>query len=56
VNIDGNSVVRRTCNLNLIAKDVNINDFYWNLGNKFTLEIGIGNVINPEYPSIIWFK
>ena len=56
VNIDGNSTVRRTCNLTLIAKDINLKDIYWNLGNKFTLEIGIKNFINPSYPEIIWFN
>ena len=56
VNIDGNSTVRRTCNLSLIAKGVNFNNFYWNLGNKFTLEIGVKNFINKNYPDIIWFK
>ena len=48
VNIDGNSTVRRTCNLSLIAKGVNFNNFYWNLGNKFTLEIGVKNFINKN--------
>ena len=56
INIDGNSAVRRTCNLSLIAKDVNITDFYWGVSNKFTLEIGVRNFINPIYPDIIWFK
>ena len=56
INIDGNSAVRRTCNLGLIAKDVNITDFYWGVSNKFTLEIGVRNFINPIYPDIIWFK
>ena len=56
INIDGNSAVRRTCSLSFIAKDVNITDFYWGVSNKFTLEIGVKNFINPEYPDIIWFK
>lgn len=56
INIDGTSTVRRTCNLTLIAKDVNITDFYWGVSNKFTLEIGLKNNINKEYPNIIWFK
>ena len=56
INIDGTSTVRRTCNLTLIAKDVNITDFYWGVSNKFTLEIGLKNNINKEYPTIIWFK
>ena len=56
INIDGTSTIRRTCNLTLIAKDVNITDFYWGVSNKFTLEIGLKNNINNEYPDIIWFK
>jgi len=56
VNIDGNSAIRRTCNLSLIAKGINFNNFYWNLGNKFTLEVGVKNFINKNYPDIIWFK
>ena len=55
LNIDGSSAVRRTCNLTMVAKDVNISDFYWGVSNKFTLEIGIKNQINSDYPEIIWF-
>lgn len=56
LNIDGSSVVRRTCNLTLVANEVNINDFYWGLTNKFKLEIGLKNFINPQYADIIWFN
>ena len=56
VNIDGTSAIRRTCSVSLIANDININDFYWGLNNKFKLEIGLKNYINPTYPDIIWFK
>lgn len=56
INIDGASAVRRTCSLTMVAQDININDFYWGLKNKFTLEIGIKNTINSKYPDIIWFK
>jgi hypothetical protein len=56
INIDGTSCVRRTCSLSMIANDVNINDYYWGLKNKFKLEIGIKNMINSNYPNIIWFK
>ena len=55
VNIDGASAVRRTCNLTLIAKELNINDYYWNIKTKFYLEIGLKNTINSKYPEIIWF-
>ena len=56
LNIDGSSAVRRTCNLTLVAKELNINEFYWSIANKFKLEIGVKNFINPNYPDIIWFN
>lgn len=56
INIDGNSSVRRTCSLNLVAKEININNFLWGLNSKFYLEIGLTNKVNPIYPEIIWFK
>jgi hypothetical protein len=40
----------------MVAQDVNINEFYWGLSNKFKLEVGLYNSINPNYPEIIWFK
>jgi len=55
INVDGQSAVRRTCQLSMVAQDVIINDFYWGLKNKFRLEIGLVNNINPIYPEIIWF-
>ena len=39
----------------MVAKDLNINEFYWGLKTKFKLEIGLTNEINPNYPDIIWF-
>ena len=56
INIDGASAVRRTCNLSLVAKEVNINEFYWGLSNKFRLLVGLRNLVNSQYPDIIWFK
>ena len=56
ISVDGNSSVRRTCSLSLVANEVDINDFYWSLNTKFKVEIGLENWINPEYPKIIWFK
>ena len=56
INIDGTSSVRRTCSLSMIANDVNINDYYWGLKNKFKLEVGLKNYIDSNYPEIIWFK
>ena len=56
INLDGASSSRRTCNLTLVAKDVNINQFYWGLTHKFKVEIGVVNTINPKYDHIIWFN
>lgn len=56
INIDGASALRRTCSIALVAQDLNINDFYWGLKNKFKLEVGLKNTVNSEYPDIIWFK
>ena len=63
INIDGDSNVRRSCSLTLIAQDVNISDYYWGLNTKFKLEIGVRNELplpqyNPKtsnYPEIVWF-
>lgn len=56
INIDGDSSVRRTCSLTMVAQDFNYNEFIWGLNTKFKLEIGLENTINSAYPSIIWFK
>ncbi len=56
INVDGTSRVRRTCSLTLVAQDININDFYWGVKNKFKLEIGLKNNIDSRYPDICWFK
>ncbi len=56
INLDGSSSSRRTCNLTMVAKDVNINEFYWGLTHKIKVEIGVINTIDPEYDNIIWFN
>ncbi len=56
ISVDGSSVVRRTCSLTLVAKDVNMSDYLWGLNSKFKLEVGLENNIDPQYPDIIWFK
>ena len=55
INIDGMSAVRRTCNLTMVVKSLDINYLYWTLQSKFKLEIGIKNNINEIYDDIIWF-
>lgn len=55
LSIDGTSSVRRTCNLTIVANELNIHEYYWGLHTKFKLAIGVKNIINPKYPEIIWF-
>ena len=56
LNVNGDSSLRYTCSINLIAQELNIHDFYWGLTTKFRLFIGLKNEINPDYPDIIWFN
>lgn len=56
INIDGKSAMQRTCNLTLVAKEININDYYWTFNQKFRVEIGLENKIDKTHDSIIWFK
>ena len=55
INIDGQSSTRRTCSISLVAKELNIHDFYWGLNTKIEVFIGVKNKINSDYPEIIWF-
>lgn len=56
ITVDGKSAVRRSCSINLIAENININEYYWGLNTKFKVYTGLKNDINEEYPEIIWFK
>jgi len=56
INIDGSSAIRRTCNLSLVAQELNINEFYWGIKSKFRLEIGLKNTIDFIHDDIIWFN
>lgn len=56
INVDGNSAVRRTCSLTMVADNFNSRNYYWGLNTKFKLEIGVENTIDSHYPDIIWFK
>ena len=55
INLDGNSALRRACNLTMVANEVNINDYYWGLHSKVKIEVGIKNTIDKDRPDIIWF-
>ena len=39
----------------MVAENLDINNFYWGVKNKFKLEIGLSNKIDSNYPDIIWF-
>ena len=56
INLDGDSAVRRTCSLTLIADQFDYKNYVWGMNTKFKLEIGLKNTIDKRYPSIIWFK
>ena len=53
INLDGASSVRRTCNLTLVAKNLDINQYYWGLKNRFRLYIGLRNIVGWNYDDII---
>jgi hypothetical protein len=55
INVDGDSAVRRTCSLSLVAENFDYSNYTWGMNTKFKLEIGIKNIINVNYPEIIWF-
>ena len=56
INIDGDSVLRRTCTLNIVADNTSpLTQVYWALSHEFELEIGLENNINPLYEDIVWF-
>ena len=58
INVDGASAVRRSCSLTLLAldQDTLVTDTYWCYDNKFKVEIGLKNMVDPAYPDIIWFN
>ena len=61
INVDGDSVVRRTCSLTMVSDTIHINEYYWGLKTKFKLEIGLRNYLQGEYapsqgyPEVVWF-
>ena len=54
INVDGASVIRRTCSLSVSLETMEITDYAWTLKTKFFLEIGLKNEIEEKYPEIIW--
>jgi hypothetical protein len=60
LNVDGNSSVRRTCNITFIADDTDNDlsdiDNLFSLNKKIKVFIGEENNINDKYENIIWFK
>lgn len=40
----------------MVTPDVDMNNTYWALKNKFKLEVGVENNIDSRYPDTCWFK
>lgn len=55
VSVDGSSAVRRTCSLTMVTNNTDFSDYYWTQQTKFRLEVGLSNMVDPDYPDIIWF-
>lgn len=53
INIDGNSAVRRTCQLSMVTDNIDITDYHWSLYTKFIVSIGVKNFKDNN---IIWFN
>ena len=57
ISINGDSSVRRSCNLTLVTSSINVNAIDWALSTKFRVYIGLKNFIDPQkYDDILWFK
>lgn len=57
ISINGESSVRRTCNLSLITTNTNITETDWSLYTKFKVYIGLKNFIDSkQYEDILWFN
>ena len=56
LSLDGDSAIRRTCNLTLQVDKLNFDYSLWAVKSKFQLFIGLENNINDSYDYIIWFK
>ena len=68
ITIDGDSAVRRICNLTMSTKNLNINKVYWGITTQVKIEIGLDNNVigwynisnekidyRDRYGEIIWF-
>ena len=55
ISVDGSSAIRRSCNLTMTSENININNVYWGISNKISIEIGLQNDIDNRYEKIIWF-
>lgn len=59
ISVDGNSSVRRTCNITFLAEEANNDltniDNLLSINKKIEILVGIENHINSTYEDIIWF-
>ena len=57
ISVNGDSSVRRSCNLTLVTSSINVNAIDWALSTNFRVYIGLKNFIDPQkYDDILWFK
>ena len=56
INVDGNSAVRRSFSLTMVAKDLVMHNIYWGLRHKIKLEIGVRDLAAGPSSTIYWFK
>lgn len=60
INVDGDSNIRRTCNLSMVTKDISIDNYYWGIETKIKLEVGLKNNLKNKYapsslyPEVAW--
>lgn len=58
INIDGNSSVRRSCQLSFVVPketDLVVHEAQWALSTEIEILLGIRNFLDSDYPEIIWF-
>ena len=56
ISIDGDSAVRRSCQIGMVANPTIFTKYFWTLKTRFKLEIGVDNFVDGRYPSRIWFN
>ena len=55
ITVNGDSAVRRICNLTMTTKKLNINNIYWGISARVKIEIGLWQEFTEKYDNLIWF-